>query len=370
MTKTNVSDRMRSRFSKTADLKTKHDLVADLKQQIETLKRERETTVRDNTNIEFLAEINRLQPSDQCRQTITQKSIEERIESLQTQGQLSPIIVLVSKEGQKDTIEDGELTWRAASVLVSRGETKWQKLRASPSTAKSKSELHFRSLIHHLHKEHLNTLDRVEAVLREINSRCQIDSDTAYKLLNNIAYRIKKKPQLDEAIAQLPNLKDIPENSIISEELSSEQVSILYLLFLLQVDFKSFIKTELTFFPIADDLKLAVRQKELPCSHALLIDKLKPKYLPNTTEALVSSLRKEIVEQVTCQNLSHIQTKELVKDILAKYAGKQAESKSTKQIKKLQKQFETLSWQDFTSDELVNLKDILKVWLAEVERNL
>lgn len=371
MAKTNVSERMKSRFTKTAELKGQHDLIEDLRRQIEDLK-QNQPLAPSQSSRKFLVDIKNIRPSNQSRQTFTQKMIAERMESLRTQGQLSPL-VLFPLEGEitnNYAIEDGELTWRAASALVEQGEDDWQELTASLSNAKSESELHFRSLLHHLHKETLNTLDRIDSVMMEIEDKCQIDSDTAFKALNNIAYKIKKNPQLGEIIEQSTKSEVLRENETVLREFSQEQVSILTLLSLLQIDFKSFIKTDLAFYPVPEDLKVAVRMKEMPCSHILPLSKLKQKYLPNKAECEIRSIRDKAVEKVLEEKLSFIQTKSLVKNILLEHSGKKTEKSSVKQLKKIQKQIDGLKLQDFSQDELMALKDTVKVCLTEIEQML
>ena len=366
MPKPNVSERMKSRFSKTTELKGQHDLIENLKQQIEELKQNQQL---ETFSKNFSVNIKNIRPSNQCRQTFTRKMIAERIESLKTQGQLSPL-VLLCKDEDNYVIEDGELTWRAASALVERGETEWQHLIASLSNAESESELHFRSLLHHLHKETLNTLDRVESVMLEIEDKCQIDSKIAFKLLNNIAYKIKKNSQIGDIIDKSANTVEFRENEAILRELSQEQISILSLLSLLQINFRTFVKTDLPFYSVPADLKDAVRKQEMPCSHVLLLSKLRQKHLPNQTELEVRSLRDEAVAKVLAEGLSFVQTKALVKNILLNHSGKKIQPESAKRFKKIQKQIDSFNLQELSQDNLMALKDTLEVRLAEIKQLL
>ncbi len=118
-----------------------------------------------------------MRPSRQARQTFTKSAIRKRAESLKQHGQRTPIILVpvVGEEGSFK-IEDGELRWRAASLLVEEGLAEWETLKAviapPPQDA---TELHKRSLVHNLHREDLNPLDRMEAIVEQIHSTVDLE---------------------------------------------------------------------------------------------------------------------------------------------------------------------------------------------------
>ncbi|NJQ96948.1 MAG: ParB N-terminal domain-containing protein [Hydrococcus sp. CSU_1_8] len=119
---------------------------------------------------EHLIPLEQMRPSAQPRQTFTQSAIRKRAESLRRHGQKNPVILVpILGEDNLFEIEDGELRYRGAQLLVNEGLEKWKYLNSVIAPPPQDAlELHKRSLIHHLHQEGLNPLDRIEAIVKEI----------------------------------------------------------------------------------------------------------------------------------------------------------------------------------------------------------
>lgn len=180
-----------------------------------------------NYSGEQMVAIEKMRPSRQARQTFTAGAVSKRAESLRRLGQLNPVILVPSKdEPDCFDIEDGELRWRGANLNVKeKGLDDWKYLRAviAPPPIDDR-ELHKRSLIHHLHREDLNPLDRIEAIISQIEREVNLDiapeeieaadgdreavaQTKIKKIIRNFDYRFKTNPTEKNKIEELLSSK-------------------------------------------------------------------------------------------------------------------------------------------------------------------
>jgi ParB family transcriptional regulator, chromosome partitioning protein len=173
----------------------------ELKEKIKEL--ENSSLLTETSTGKFLISLDKIEPSKQCRQTFTESVIQKRMQSLSREGQLDPLVLVPLSETEafsdkKYQIEDGEVTFRAAKRLIEQGDTQWEYLEAVLSNIEDLDTIHFRTLLHHLHSEGLNPLDRAESIFAEINLQLQIETEIAVKLLRNIVYRSSRDLVLAE----------------------------------------------------------------------------------------------------------------------------------------------------------------------------
>lgn len=309
--KLDVQQRMVSRFKGVGNAKEKRDQVKDLKSEVEVL---REQLERQSSG-KFSVALDRIQPSEQCRQTFTATSINNRSRSLQEEGQLDPLVLIPINETGNYMIEDGELTWRAACQLNELNPKEWGQLEAVLSNATDAQNVHFRTLLHHLHSESLNVLDRAESVIREIAIQFEFNSDQIIKLLRNICYRMQT-PEFSEAIASF--LRSGEQQPLIIEKLDSDQIKLAQFIYRLQLDLVSFVKNDLVMISLAEDLKVAIRQKELSCNNALALNRLSGKNLP-LTEDEITKVRQDTTNFVLKNKLSTSDTRRKVTEVISRY---------------------------------------------------
>ena len=345
MGRRNIAEEIEADFEEVLELNSYQKTINLLREELAAAKQEAKlyqdrafNKVRqslEGAGGKYKIAIQDIRPSQQCRQTFTDSAICKRSQSLLAEGQLEPIILVpLAWEGNKYQLEDGELRWRAANYLVEQGHQEWEYLEAviAPISPNEK-EIHRRSLIHHLHSEGLNPLDRLEAVIREINwqidleinsevianyngDRLKASRDKLKKLLRNMHYFFKTNEQ---AKLKLQQLQQKP-TSLLRQELSTFNLSkiqkeLLQLLLELQINFQSFVANDLPMASLSEDLKQGIRTKGLACYQALAINKLSAKNLQKT-EVEAISIRASIVEEVMGKLLSVRKTRQLVDRVL------------------------------------------------------
>ena len=237
--------------------------------------------------------IAKIQPSDQSRRTFTAKDIQNRVLSLLAEGQLSSLILIPRDDGSYQ-LEDGELTWRAANSLVTQGYKEWEYLEAVESNfvPQQGNDVFRRSLLHHQHAVHLNELDRAEAVFREsrkilypelTTSNLQLPSPDGSqekcvkKIINKLANLYNRNQEFadlfdtieilggEEFWVRLDEIKDF----------TTAEKEIIWLFRSLQIPIVSFKANALKTIFYSSELKTAIREGDILCSHAAVIDSVK-----------------------------------------------------------------------------------------------
>lgn len=369
---TKVKDKFRDRFSTTKSVQQETTKVKELKEKIKEL--ENSSLVAETSTGKFLISLDRIEPSKQCRQTFTESVIQKRMQSLSREGQLDPLVLVPVSETEalsdrKYQIEDGEVTFRAAKRLVEQGDTQWEYLEAVLSNIEDLDTIHFRTLLHHLHSEGLNPLDRAESIFAEINLQLQIETEMAVKLLRNIVYRSSRDIALAEAIANYDLEQRYQE--YLRQQLEAEQIKLITLFNRLQVELGSFVKNDLAMLALTKNLKTAIRKRELPCHQAKIINTLSSKTLAiNEEEA--EQIRNEVLEHVLINQLSVGKTRKYVSEIIE--ANGKKKSISNNQVKQNYQQIKTglqkLPIPQLNKAQLTALKSVMLKQLSAINQEL
>lgn len=366
-----VKDKFRERFSSTKTAQQSTSKIQELKQKIKEL--EASDFTKASTG-KFLVLIDKIKPSKQCRQTFTESAIQKRMRSLSREGQLDPLVLVPLSELENDAerlyqIEDGEVTWRAAKRLVEQGDSSWKHLEAVLSSISERDTIHFRTLLHHLHSEGLNPLDRAESIITEINLQLQIETEAAIKLLRNIVYRSSRDAMIAEAIALYS--QEERSQKYLEQQLEPAQVKLISLLDRLQVEIKSFVNNDLGMLALAETLKTAIREKDLPCHQAKLINKLNSKNLSGDEEK-ISQIRNEALEYVLTNKLSVAKTREYINQIIEKQGRKKSTdlAKVKQNFQQIKTELQNLPVSQLTKIQLNSLKSIMEKQLVAIDREL
>ena len=373
-----VKSKFRERASKSLQsaiaAKGENDKILELQQKIslltaqaankEELLKELRLKLEQKSGKAFIA-IDKIKPSDQCRVTFTETTIERRCKSLLAKGQLEPLILIVPDNNSDFYyLEDGEVTWRAACKLVEAGETNWTELEAVFSNLSPDDNIHRRTLIHHLHSETLTPLDRAEAIVREMVTEVGLKTEEIAKLLRNIKYKLEKNAKGRTLIEQ------DAEAELASISLNEKQLQILEFLRDLQVDFYSFVGNDLDMVFLCDDLKEAARNQGLGCYQAKILNRLQPKNL-NCGEVKGKNLRVKATEQTIAERLNRNDTRKLVSSIIEKNCpGKAKKTSQNKIYKNAIDNVENLSVEELPLEQLEHFQAIIQQKLAVVERHL
>ena len=338
----NIKERTRENFQKVTESTAVFQENAKLRREISQLQVQLEEArnssgeVREqsleqirsqleNQDGKLKININDIQPSDQCRKTILPIHIQQRSQTLLDNGQRKSLILIPLSEQGKYKLEDGELTWRAASSLVEQGYTDWQHLEAVITPVEGDlDESHKRSLIHHLHAVHLNSLDKSEALFRELRKSVTLElSDKEIKAGNGsqdvaknlkfkqIIGRIKNKlPKIPEFQEIYNSLKNKPAQERVSalaelDYLSEEEQEVLEFFYSWQIEnIASFYRKVMPTVFLSDKLKKAIREKGLGCAQAILLNKVIDK-----------KKQTQLINQTLKNNWSESQLKAKINDL-------------------------------------------------------
>lgn len=388
---------LNERFSRAAVINNQEQEIQRLTEQLEQLRSENKDN-REETLAKFRDELKnysgekkiaiaRMRPSKQARQTFSKSAIYKRAESLKRLGQLNPIILVPSKDKPDYfDIEDGELRWRAANLIVENEALEtWKCLRAVivPPPVDER-ELHKRSLIHHLHQEDLNALDRIEAIISQIYQEVEIEisfeeieaaqsnrfiagKTKIKKIIRNLDYLLKNNPTIKNKVENLL-LANVNEQRETLEQLdfSTVQVKVLLILLELQQNICSLAANDLPMLSLPDDLKEAIRLKELPCPHARAISKISSTKFALSEERAVK-LRLEAVTFVVENNLSLKNTRNFIDRLLQENnLGSKIKSRKFK-VKELNKAIEKVKISELSSKDRKELRSTLIAKLNELE---
>lgn len=309
--------------------------------------------------------IDKIQPSDQCRVTFTEETIERRCKSLLGKGQLEPLILIVPQDNSDFYyLEDGEVTWRAACKLVEAGEEKWTELEAVFSNLSPDESIHRRTLIHHLHSETLTPLDRAEAIFREMVIEVGIEKEGIAKLLRNIKYKLEKSASSKTLIERSTEVE------LKSIGLNEKQLKTWEFLRELQVDFFSFVGNDLDLVFLCKDLKDAARNQGLGCYQAKILNRLQTKNL-NCGQVKAENLRVKATEKTIAERLNKAETRKLVSSIIEKHCPSKTKKLSQNKIyKNAISNVENLSVEELPLEQLEHFQAIIQQKLAVVKQHL
>jgi ParB family transcriptional regulator, chromosome partitioning protein len=268
----------------------------------------------------------------QPRRTITDAEIQKKVRFLTQQGQTIPII-LIPQESGRYLIFDGEVRWRAAKFKL-----RWEKIKAV--LIPMPEDLHRSALETFLGFEDLNSLDKAEAVFRQVKQDTGLDPDKAFTLLNTCLRAIERSEQIKE----LGKLVDISPDLQVAKLQAlgvTDDVVLQLLLSILQMGLNpTSVKTQLLpMLSLPEDLKKAVREKGLKGAHALILATLSAKAL-QTDEEVTTKERIAATQAVLSENLNVAKTRELLAKVKAKYASNIPVQ--SKKIKSLIKNLDTV----------------------------
>ena len=269
--------------------------------------------------------LDQIQPNpEQPRQTFSKDSIESMARSLAKDGQLQPVI-LIQREG-KYLLFDGARRRLGATKLG------WQTLEAVIIPELSSADLHRKALLTSLHREDLNSLDKAEAILRELATVTELEAQEIPKLLSTAVRRLNRQGQTSQIAELMTQDTETQQHGLAALGLDSREQDVLGVLLDLQLNPASVDANIFPMLSLADDLKTAIRESGLYGVHAIALSKLSAKNL-GQTEAKAKTIRVKTTEKVIAEKLSAQETRKLVASVIASHT--QASTGETKRVKEV-----------------------------------
>ncbi|WP_026736028.1 ParB/RepB/Spo0J family partition protein [Fischerella sp. PCC 9605] len=305
--------------------------------------------------------IEQIEPNrEQPRQTFLSESIESMSRSLANDGQLEPII-LVQRE--KLVIFDGERRWRSAKTLG------WQNLQAV--IIPEPESLHRKALLTSLHREDLNPLDKAEAIVREIASNTDLESQDIPRILSTVVRRLNAQKRMNFVVELITADSQEQQQGLEDLGLSDSEKAVLALLLDLQLNPASIDANIFPMLSLASDLKAAIRSG-LKGVHAMALQKLSAKNL-GVSEEDAQSIRVDTTQEVMTKKLSASATRKLVSSVIENQAQSSTPADKIKPVAKEARRLQKLSLESLKKAEktqLVELQEVLRQKLAEIEEVL
>lgn len=335
---------------------------AALEQQIEQLT----TRLANRGGVQEIA-INLIDPDPvQPRQAFPHTVIKERAESLRRQGQKTPIVVIPQENGRY-TLFDGELRWRAASLI------EWLNLKAVfllKEETLDRVEIFEGQIVTSIHSQKLHDLDLAKALIRLFgyrDSSLKEQEDKIPKILNTALRRLQREQkhlELGEIrIADIETQQQWIETISFKE---AEEKIIFATLLELQLNPISINNNIFPLLKLADDLKTAVRVEGLESSKARELNKLSSEQL-NMNEAQALAIRTQATEIVRQKSLSLNQTRSLIQDLIRQYTPETTNLTQIQRTNKVVQNIKSVAISDLAPSRLKEVRQILKEKLGEIE---
>jgi ParB family chromosome partitioning protein len=303
---------------------------------------------------------------NQPRQTFTAASIQAIAESLNREGQHTPVILL-PRSDNKYLLFDGERRWRGASSLG------WKTIKAVMLPLDSKindDNLRRKALSTTLHRENLHPLDLAECLIAEILSKYPylVEREAEVPRILNTAMSRLERERKNLELAELKLAKSEVQQSWLEEAQfkSVEERDILEAILSLQLNPASIDANIFPMLKLAEDLKATIRKEGIDGSKARELDKLSQERL-NVDEQTALSIRVGATRQVIEEKYSLSQTRSLVKKLLAQNNPVKTLSQRKLKIDKFVQTIREVKIAEIESDTLVILKQVLEEKLQEIE---
>lgn len=299
----------------------------------------------------------------QPRQTFLPESLESMSRSLLRDGQLQPIILIQREDAY--LLFDGERRWRSAQRLG------WQSLQAV--IIPEPTALHRKALLTSLHREDLNPLDKAEAIVRELASNTDLESQDIPRILSTVVRRLNQQKRMSQVVELMTEKSQFQQQVLGDMELDDQEQAALGLLLDLQLNPASVDANVFPMLSLAPDLKAAIRESGLKGVHAMALQKLSAKSL-RKTESETQAIRVNTTQKVIAEKLSAAQTRKLVGEIIALHVQDDPTPQNrVKQISTATGKLQKLSSEILAKAEPFQIKEfqeILRQKLAEIEEVL
>jgi ParB family chromosome partitioning protein len=344
--------------------------IAELQAEVERLRTQKSPELEEelqklreqlqNQSGELEINVELIDPNpNQPRQTITSESIQAKARLLKKHGQISPII-LVSQGNGRYMLLDGQLRTQAAKLL------EWKTIRAL--VVPMPEDLDSSALMTFLGFEDLNPLDKAEAIATYITKSIGYSVDESITVLATAIKRIERGGKGKElaklvAVSAQEQQEGLEELGIIGNE-----QDLLLLLLELGLNPASVKANLMPMLGLPQDLKDAIRHRGLKGAHALALVTLSAKVL-GIAEKEATKERVKATDQVLKKNLTVPETRELIKQIKAKYSkAEKTESKKVKTVIQKVRELSSESLADVGAEQLQELRSLLAQKLAEIDK--
>lgn len=286
-------------------------------------------------------------------------SVQTMVNSLKTEGQLDPVILLAD-----GMIFDGECRWRAAQALG------WETLETVfINESNDEKNLRRKAFITTIHRNDLNELDKAEVLVTMLCDEIEgLEPERVSTLIGSAITRLKRKGTVHKLGEDLRRRSTAEQVAVLeSLELSEIEFQAFKFILGLQLSPISVSKNILPTLKLSQDLRAAIRDRDLGCYHALELNKLTAKKL-DITEKQAKKVRAEAIEYVLSEGLSVQNTRTWVANQLKAQQPEESEPQRDKQVDRVIQSIKDFSLEDAnpSPDQLEELEQLLKQVLQTI----
>lgn len=294
---------------------------------------------------------------EQPRQTFTQESIEMLALSLESDGQQEPIILIEQLNGRY-LLFDGERRWRGAKLL------NWKTIKAV--VIPEPAALHRRVLLANLHREDLNPLDTAEALIKEITSNSDLNSDEIPKILRTGVRRLERQGTITKVSTLVLAPIEQQQQELATLGLSEAERIVFQVLLSLRLNPASVNTNIFPMMGLSVDLKQAIREQGLGGMQAKALQQLSSKKL-GLSEAAARKVRSRVTKQVLEKKLSVTQVRQLVTAEIARHNQQSDSATGKKQVDGIIQRVRSMPIEKVGREQLALLKEALQQKLQEID---
>jgi len=359
-----------TKFDGAIQKSSQEQKIAELQAEVERLRVERSPELElelqklreqlQNHKSENEIDVDLIDPNpSQPRQTITPESIQAKARLLKKHGQITPVILVPQPNGRYMLL-DGQLRTEAAKLL------KWQKIRAL--VVPMPEDLDSSALMTFLGFEDLNPLDKAEALVTYLTKSIGSSVDESITVLATAIRRIDRDGKVKELTKLAAVSAQEQQMGLQSLGMIGTEQDLLLLLLELGLNPASVKANLMPMLGLPQDLKQAIRERCLKGAHALALATLSAKTL-GISEPEATKERKLAIDQVLKTNLTVPETRELIKQIKAKYLSEdKTESKKVKAVIQKIRELSGESLRDVGIEQLQELRSLLVEKLAAIDQ--
>lgn len=293
----------------SSEIKQLQDEIDRLRMQLEEYQNSNLDPIAAKLAIErgtFDIPIEHMRPYEaQPRQTITRTSITKIKNSLETEGQYTPVI-LIRVADNDYLIFDGARRWQGAQEL------NWLTLKSV--FIESPDDLFREIFLVNQYREDLNPLDKAQSLVKIISQITQIEGKEIPKAIMRAVRRLKRYQQAPQLTELMSLSRQEQSHRLESLELREEERLIFKELLVLQLNPVSVEKHLLPMLSLSHDLVEAIRTRELGCAQAKVLNSLSSSTL-NISQKEALRLREEAIKQVLQEQLSVAKTRKLIRNL-------------------------------------------------------
>lgn len=298
---------------------------------------------------------------NQPRQTITGASIQNKARLLKKHGQITSVILVPYKDNRYMLL-DGQLRWEAARVLG------WKTIRAV--IVPQPQDLEQSSLLTFLGFEDLNSLDKAEAIVKEIVKTTDFDLEEISTTLATVTKRIERDVKTKELAKLIDVSTEEQQQGLTDLNVKGAEQDMFLILLELGLNPVSFRTNLIPMLSLPQDLKDAIRSSGLKGAHALALSTLTAKAL-KVEEKIAFTERARATDEVLKKNLTVPETRELIKQIKAKYLT--VDRTESKEIRVVMQKINIITQETIkgaSTEQLAELKELLQAKLAVLNEAL